>query len=135
MYACMYTCTYYANITYICMCTHARTHAHTHPRTFVLMHVGRYVRTYSRTCTHRHVCLSCVKVKSVHNILCISCNIYRNIVPEGKKKVNLTFKSTKDVRVKSAHTSQALIAKKILSYQFRYVSYFSNISAPNISNI
>ena len=82
-----------------------------------------------------YVCMYCVKVKSVHIILCINCYIYRNIVPEGKTKVNLTFKSTKDVHVKSALTSQALIAKKILSYQFRYVSYFSNVSAPNISNI
>ena len=69
---------------------------------------------------------------SVHNILCFNCNIYRNIVPEGKKNVNLTFESTKNDHVKSAHTSQALMAKKILSYRFRYVSYFSNISTPNI---
>ena len=66
------------------------------------MYVCMYVCMY--------VYLSCVKVKSVHNILCINCNMYRNIVPEGKKKVNLTFQSTKDVHVKSAHTSQALIA-------------------------
>ena len=85
MYACMYTCTYYASITYKCMCTHT----HTHARTPTLMHVGRHVRKYVRThvrayirmpvCMYvcMYVCMPFLRQSkvSVHNILCFNCNI------------------------------------------------------------